>query len=92
MTLEQISLLCGICAALAALITPIVRLNGLLSRLNALLDSLRGRTLRCEERLDEHELHMAEYRADLAGLRESVKSAHKRIDELKKRYGKEPVE
>lgn len=84
MTIEQVGVLCGILAALVSLITPLIRLNGLLSRLNVLLDSLRGRTLRCEERLDEHELRMARGEAEIAALREAVDQAHHRLDELNK--------
>ena len=46
MTLEQLGIFAGILVALISLITPLVRLNGLLSRLNVLLDSLQARTLR----------------------------------------------
>lgn len=80
MSLEQIGILAGILVALVSLI----RLNGLLSRLNILLDSLRGRTLRCEERLDEHELRFARGEAEIAALREAVAQAHHRLDELNK--------
>ncbi len=81
MTIEQMGVICGMIAALVSLVTPLIRLNGLLSRLNVLLDSLRGRTLRCEERLDEHELRMARGEAELAALREAVAGIQHRIDE-----------
>lgn len=84
MSLEQIGILCGIIAAFISLITPLIRLNGLLSRLNTLLDDLSGRTLRCEGRLDAHEKRFARGEAELAALRESVRQAHHRLDEINK--------
>lgn len=82
MSIEQIGILCGALAALISLVTPLIRLNGLLSRLNVLLDALRGRTVRCEERLDEHELRFAHGEAELAALREAVTQLAHRMDEL----------
>ncbi len=84
MSFEQIGVLCGVIAAFISLITPLIRLNGLLSRLNTLLDDLSGRTLRCEERLDAHERRFAKGEAELAALRESVRQAHHRLDEINK--------
>ena len=82
MSIEQIGILCGALAALISLLTPLIRLNGLLSRLNVLLDALRGRTVRCEERLDEHELRFARGEAEMAALREAVTQLGHRMDEL----------
>ncbi len=84
MSLEQIGILSGVIAAFVSLITPLIRLNGLLSRLNTLLDDLSGRTLRCEERLDAHDKRLSRNEAELAALRESVRQAHHRLDEINK--------
>ena len=84
MTLEQLGIFAGILVALISLITPHVRLNGLLSRLNVLLDSLQARTLRCEARLDELEERLSHSESALATVRESVFHAHHRLDELNK--------
>lgn len=84
MSFEQIGVLCGVVAAFISLVTPLIRLNGLLSRLNTLLDDLSGRTLRCEERLDAQERRFAKREAELAALTESVRQAHHRLDEINK--------
>ena len=84
MTLEQIGVVAGILVAFLSLLTPLVRLNGLLSRLNALLDGLEMRTLRCEARLDELETRACRSEAELATIRESLFHAHHRLDELNK--------
>ena len=84
MTIEQLGVVAGILVAFVSLLTPLLRLNGLLSRLNALLDGLENRTLRCEARLDELESRLGRTVAELAMVRESVFHAHHRLDELNK--------
>lgn len=88
MSIEQIGILAGALTAMIAILTPLVRLNGLLSRLNALLDSLQARTLRCEARLDELEARLSRGEAALAGVRESVFHAHRRLDGHEKSNGR----
>lgn len=82
--MEWFALLAGAAASTLAFLTPVVRLNGLLSRLNALLDALQVRTLRCEARLDEYEIRFAKSESRAAETAEAVRQAHHRIDELKK--------
>lgn len=81
---ELIGLLAGIGVSLLTLLTPIIRLNSVLTRLSDLLESLHTRTLRCESRLDEHELRLAHAETQAAKTAESVKAAHHRLDEIKK--------
>ena len=85
MTIEQFGILAAAAAAFLSLLTPLLRLNGLLARLNALLDSLQARTLRCEARLDELEGQLAKATAELASVRESVFHAHRRLDGMEKK-------
>ena len=85
MNFEQISLLIGACAAFASLITPLIRLNALISRLNTLLDQLAARTAHCEERLDRLESRLSRLASEKAALTESVKQAHGRLDRLKRK-------
>lgn len=86
MTLEQISLVAGACVALASLLTPLIRLNGLITRLTALLDQLSLRTAHCEQRLDELDGRLARDESKAAALEESVRQAHRRLDRLKKKF------
>lgn len=81
---ELFGLLCGIGVSLFTLLSPIVRLNSVLTRLSDLLESLHARTLRCETRLDEHEARFARDETQAAKTAESVKAAHHRLDEIKK--------
>ena len=85
MTLEQLGLVLGACVALASLVTPLIRLNGLITRLTALLDQLSVRTAHCEERLDEHEARLSRDESKTAALEESVRQAHRRLDRLKRK-------
>ncbi len=80
--MEWYALLAGAAVSTVALITPIIRLNGLLTRINALLDALQVRTLRCEARLDEHEIRIAKNESRIAATTEAVHQAHHRLDEL----------
>lgn len=81
---ELIGLMAGIGVSLLTLLTPIIRLNGVLTRLSDLLESLHTRTLRCEARLDEHEARFARAESAAARTAEAVKQAHHRLDEINK--------
>ena len=83
-TADLIGLMAGIGVSLLTLLTPIIRLNGVLTRLSDLLESLHTRTLRCEARLDEHEARFARAETAAARVAESVKQAHHRLDEINK--------
>lgn len=83
-TTELIGLLAGIGVSLLTMLTPIIRLNGVLTRLSDLLESLHTRTLKCEARLDEHEARFARAETQAARVAESVKAAHRRLDEINK--------
>lgn len=80
-SIEWLGVLAGIGVSLLTLLSPLVRLNGLLTRLNALLESLNLRTLRCEDRLDEHEARLAHLESRQAETAEAVRQAHHRLDE-----------
>lgn len=86
MTPEQIGTVLGACVALISIITPLIRLNGLITRLTALLDQLAVRTAHCEERLDAHEARLARGESRMAALEESARQAHRRLDRLKKKF------
>ena len=81
---ELVGLFAGIGVSLLTLLTPIIRLNSVLTRLSDLLDSLHTRTLRCEARLDEHETRLSHAESAAARTQEAVKQAHHRLDELNK--------
>lgn len=80
MSLEQFSLAVGILVALISLLTPLIRLNGLITRLTALLDQLSLRTAHCEERIEGLEARLARDESCAAAMEEAVRHLQGRLD------------
>lgn len=80
---DNLYMLISFCVGLVSLITPIVRLNGAVVKLNTTLDGLVARIAHAEEQLDLQNSRISNAERETAVLKQNVKSVHKRIDEHK---------
>lgn len=88
LTNNELMIILGFVATLIAIITPVIKLNTTITRLNATLESFQKQTTENHEelkgRVDRHGLELDEIRENQVEMKKEIEHINKHMDKLER--------